>query len=158
MDVNQFKRLILEPTLGELHPEIPFSGVAYRLILETIWHESGGLKNIIQVPNDGPAYGICQMEKPTFEWLVESVLPNKPQLSLKFVKISATYPYIDFKELLWNLKLNVALCRLRYLVVPDALPEDNLEARAKYWFQFYNASEVQVRLHHFMIDAKELAL
>jgi len=152
----QFNKLIVLPTLSEIDPEIKYTGVAQRLVLETIFHESNGLTYLAQLPFNGPACGIAQIEEPTFDWLVHQVLPRNPKLSLKFTKISPNYPNIPFKELVWNLKLCVALCRLRYFVVPAMLPEDTIEDRAAYWSKYYQTSNDSAKTKLFIQHSNQL--
>lgn len=157
MDIKQFDKLIAYPILNSLlPPEIPYSSVAHRLILETIYHESQRMIFIAQNPNYGPAHGFLQMEQPTFQWLVNDVIP-KLNINSKFRKISFTFPDMQFDELNGNLYLNVVMCRIRYYAVPYKLPENNLESRADYWYKFYNASGVPERRENFIKDAKYLA-
>lgn len=152
----QFRKLVVVPTLNEIDPEIIYSGVAQRLVLETIFHESNCFTYLAQLPFDGPARGLAQIEEPTFNWLVYGVLPKNPKLSLKFLKITANYPNIPFNEVTWNLKLSVALCRLRYYVVPAALPDDTIEGRAAYWSKYYQTSNDPIKTKKFIEHSKQL--
>ena len=138
LHVKQFRDLILNPTLDYFSPEINNSKCAKSLVLETIWHESGGLTYIAQFPYNGPAKGVLQMEKPTFEWL-NKFIPN----SLISNKFSSIFGKLSFDDLIWNLKLCVAMCRIRYLVVKAPLPNDNVQSRAAYWNTYYQTSDDQ---------------
>jgi len=150
---KEFRDLICIPTLEQLENRFPYNDTALNLVMETIYHESGGLSHIVQMPNYGPAHGICQFEEPTFDWIIKDWISKWPE----FVKISPNYPNIPLEELHWNLKLNVAMCRARYYVSPKPLPVNTLENRSDYWYVIYNASGVLVRKHHYQIHAKELA-
>jgi hypothetical protein len=157
MDVKQFDTHICVPTLKEFSVEIPFSETAHLLVLETMYHESGHLDKILQVPN-GPAMGLLQMEPSTFDWLVADFLPRHPKIWEKFKVISPYFPNILPWELFWNLRLCVAMCRVRYYAVPAALPAYTIppHTRADYWFKFYNASGVPSRKNKYISDALHL--
>jgi len=152
MNAKSIRDYIIIPTLMQLKNRFSYNDTVLRLVMETMYHESNGFSQIIQQPNNGPAYGLCQMEGDTFRWLQKDWISKWPE----FVKISPTYPNIPFTELLWNLKLNVAMCRARYYVDKRPLPVNTLEARSDYWYKIYNASGVLVRKHHYQIHAKEL--
>lgn len=152
LHVKQFKKLILDPTLDYFSPEINNSNCAKLLTLETIWHESGGLIYLAQFPYNGPAKGICQMEKPTFEWLVDFYMGN----SLIYPKFSTIFGKPSFDDLIWNLKLCVAMCRIRYYVMPNPLPEDNIQARAKYWGQHFQTTNDPVKISQYIAHAYDL--
>jgi hypothetical protein len=152
INVKELQKLVIIPTLEQLANRFPYNDTALTLVMETMYHESAGFVHIIQMPNYGPANGILQMEKTTFDWLVDSWIPKWPE----FAKISPNYPNIPLEELYWNLKLNVAMCRARYYVSPKPLPANNLESRSEYWFTTYNNSKVITRKQHYQIHAKEL--
>lgn len=157
INYSQFHNLVLRPTLEHLSPEIPYTKVAELLVAETIWHESGGLVHLRQWPQ-GPARGLCQMEEPTFKWLTDWLLKRKPMLNGKIIALVSKSPY-GFEEITWNLRFAVAMCRVRYLIVPEALPaiEGGIEERASYWFRYYNASGVGERKAKYIYDAKDLS-
>lgn len=154
LDANHFRNLVVTPTLHELDPEVPYSDVAEMLVLETIWHESSKFTYLAQLPHYGPALGIAQIEQATFNWLID-VIKKKP-LWAKFKNIAVMQPDIEFSQLAWNLKLSVALCRYRYSVIPDKLPDNTIEARAEYWYQHYNGSGVISRKYHFAANSRDL--
>lgn len=156
LDVNQFTRLIVLPILGFLSPDIPMTPVATRLVLETIFHESDRLTYIAQKPNDNPAHGLLQMERPTFNWLIDDFLP-KQKFWPKFNKLSPNWPNIQFNELDGNLFLCVAMCRIRYYAVPKPLPENTLIERANYWYTYYNGSGVPQRKAQYITNSEYLA-
>lgn len=156
LDVNQFSKLVLLPILGFLAPDISLTPVATRLVLETIFHESDRLTCIAQKPNDNPAHGVCQMERPTFNWLVNDFLP-KQKFWPKFKRLSPNWPDIQFNELDGNLFLCVTMCRIRYYAVPQSLPENNLIDRANYWYLHYNASGVLQRKAKYITDSEYLS-
>ncbi len=143
---HQFERLILRPTLADAQSVIPSSEVAVKLVGETIWHESGGLTYLAQVPHDGPALGLCQMEGPTFGWLMKKIL-NNSNLTPELTRYG-----IAFKDLL-DPRFAVIMCRYRYWVVPEALPEGSLRARANYWGQYYQTTQNQDKIAQYILAA-----
>jgi len=145
LDHNQFRDLILVPTLKALEPEVKYSDKADIITDETIWHESAGLTCIAQKLNAGSygaGRGIGMTERPTYNWLwgrYAKILIEKE------IAIKGT-----FEELHGNWELAVAMCRLRYFVRPEPLPaiSEGVEARAAYWGRFYQTSN----------DPKKIAL
>ncbi len=120
LDKNQFKDLI-ERTLKENRL---YSESAVNLLLGTAAQESKFGSYLRQL-NGGPALGFFQMEKPTFDWL-KKVYDKKFYLG-------------DYEDLEWNIKQAILLCRLRYHIVPEALPKaDDIEGLAAYWKKYYN--------------------
>ncbi len=73
----------------------------------------------------GSAVGIFQTEPGTFAWLKKKY---QGRYRLQDVK---------FEELEWNLKYSILFARLRYLAVPERIP-DQLEGWAYYWKKYYN--------------------
>lgn len=152
LNPKSFQKLVVIPTLEQLSNRFPYNETALKLVMETIYHESDGLKQLVQQPNGGPGHGLLQMEVDTFYWIIKDWISKWPE----FVKISPTYPNIPLEELHWNLKLNVALCRARYYVSPKHLPVNDLENRSEFWYSIYNVSGVIARKQHYQIHAKEL--
>lgn len=152
LNLDDFRRIV-NPALMALTPELPYSYEAFRLTLETIWHESGGLTYLFQRGN-GPARGLGQCEKPTFDWLTRDYLPNqKPAIWRRFEDISPTWPYIVFEELTWNLRLSVALCRVRYLPDPDPIPS-TIEGRGAYWGRVYQTTNDPEKIRQYIESAR----
>lgn len=121
MPINreQFKDLV-KRVLEEAHL---YSQEAVELLLGTAAVESRFGTYIKQI--QGPAKGVFQMEKETFDWLKE--------------KYKKQFPYIDkpFESLEYDLKLAIIMCRLRYLVSPLPIPKTLLE-QSRYWKHIYN--------------------
>ena len=149
MNWKQFYNLVLIPTLHKLEPDIPYSKQAELLVSETIFHESGGLNYIAQIPNDGPGLGICMMEKPTWDWLTTG----------KYSWVPEIWGHASFSDLTSNLALCVAMCRLRYWVVKDSLPplSYGINGRADYWGKFYQTENDPVKKAKYIYDARDLA-
>lgn len=127
---NQQLRHLVKETLEELDL---FSWDAFNLVLGTIAHESKMGEYIKQIK--GPALGICQMEPPTYNDIVERMSSfhygKVMQLSgLTSLKCAAAH-------LEWNLKLAIAMCRMHYYLVPKRLPDTPI-GYAKFWKKYYN--------------------
>ncbi len=158
IDANQFKDLVLRPTL-QLMPSPFYSGPhntnncnspeAQQLVFRTMVHESGGFEYIRQeTPSGyGPGYGPISMQENRWysDW---EQLEHKKDNDENWEKLWETIRqnimvsgYEEITELHWNLALNVAMCRLAYLLKPVELPPaGDLKAQANYWFDYYNQS------------------
>ena len=147
LDPKQFEKYVLKPTLEYLHPEVPYTENGHAITFETIWHESDGLTYIRQ-QNDGPAMGLGQMERLTWDDMMRRYIPTKSNLWSKVYSLS-TRSGPTFEELAWNLRLSVALTRIRYLPDPHPIPA-GLVARAAMWFRVYNASGVPERQRQYI--------
>ncbi len=100
---------------------------AKQLILGTIAIESDFGKHRRQLGGGG-ALGICQIERPTFNWLKDVYKDRLP-----FIKA------IEFEDLEYNDFASIVFCRLRYLVVPYPLPPStDVELMAAYYKRHYN--------------------
>ena len=125
-DKNQFRSLILR-VLTNVDPAL-CSDAAVNLLLGTAAQESG-LGEYIRQLGGGPALGVFQMEPATFDWL-------RDKYSLKY---PAALQGRMAEELEWDLFLSILTARLRYRVVPEALPSSsNTLALALYWKKHYN--------------------
>lgn len=157
LDPRQFDRHVIKPTLAGLDPAIPDTDTAYRLVWETIWHESNGLRAIAQY-GGGPGLGVAQIEPPTFAWLNEWL--DRPQ-NARFrnaIQHTTGRVWFGFSFLPVDLALSVAFCRLRYWVVPSPLPNpaDGVRSRAHYWGKYYQTTNDPVKIAKYVIDAEQL--
>lgn len=155
LDASQFISGVIYPTLGDLSRVMPNPPVAQRLVVETLAHESDGFTYLHQFPM-GPALGLCQMEEPTWDDLWDRFLDLPKYADL----LSAVMSYCchgelpAFADLVWNLRLNVAMCRLRYFSQPHPLPDDTLESRAAYWGLAYQTMADPEKIKRYMDNAK----
>ena len=128
---------VAESALWAVHNGVPLN--ALQLVLGTCAVESN-FGEYRQQLNSKVAQGICQIEKPTFEWLKERYY-NK-------------YPFIrpaQFFDLTYNDWLSFIFCRLRYMIVPTALPGvDNIHSIAQYWKRYYNTMEGAGKIEDFI--------
>ncbi len=136
IDPGQLLDYVIVPALARLAPVIPHTEVAARLVLGTALVESGltALDQRDKAGKPGPAYGLWQIEKLTFD----DHLSRAPK-SL----VSGLYGYMSWKpgidDLHWNLRLGAAMCRLIYWHAPESLPSANdFEAMARLWKLRYN--------------------
>jgi hypothetical protein len=129
MNKQQARELITE-TLNEIELN---SVEAVNLLMGTMAQESHMGEYIRQL-GGGPALGVFQMEPATYESLWRNTLDYKPKLKDKILKLSVTG---EVSELRWNLKLAIAMCRVRYLIAKGAIPF-GLQAQAEYWKKNYN--------------------
>lgn len=117
-----------EPRLSGLTPE--------RLLLGTSLVESWA-HNIRQDPR-GPARGLWQMEKGTHDWLRDEVLNRWSDIRQTVLELEGKSPS-GYEALAGNHYYACAMARLRYWVVPKALPQPgDIQGMAQYWKQFYN--------------------
>ena len=130
IDREQFIDLIIEPTLEELGM---FSTAAVELVLGTAIQESR-LTYIKQL-GTGPALGVCQMEPRTHDDIWNNFLEYREKMRQAVSEIGGP----DAKELIWNLKYSVAMCRVHYRRVRFPLPPaGDLKGQAQYWKDHYN--------------------
>lgn len=135
INTNQLKALISRTLRKfDLH-----SGSAVNLLLGTCLQESRGGTYLRQMSNDFDigvhAIGIMQMEKNTFDWMLEKYDYKISML----LNSSMNCEGVEFEQLEYNLELSILFARLRYLAVPEALPEsEDLRGLANYWKKYYN--------------------
>lgn len=137
INAKQLRELVIRPTLQRfgLH-----SGSAENLLIGTaaaegIIGDSMYLKQTI-----GPALGIFQMEPETHRWLVDYLLARSSHFNKLIDWVQHTGGFTQ-ERLVYDLAYMVLFCRLRYLVVPEKLPDsDDLRGLANYWKRHYNTS------------------
>lgn len=137
MNIDQFNSYVLIPTFEKL--PLLDSPVARDLVLATILHESNNLEYIKQV-GGGPALGVCQMEPATHKSLYADFLDYRPSLAkeIKDAANCSNYYPPDANELIHNLRYAVAMCRVKYYRVSEALPNNTPFELAGYWKRHYN--------------------
>jgi len=131
---------VIRPALTALGPRFN-SPAAERLLLGTGAHESGGFRYLIQLPN-GPAVGLWQMEPFTFRDLRDRVVAGNEPWQMELRKgVMALYTHVppQANDLIANLPLAAAFCRIKYASDPHPLPDaDDVQALANYWKRVYN--------------------
>lgn len=139
MNYNQFRSLIVEPTLQFLDEVIPYSEEAVDLLMMTAAHESNGCSYIKQI--NGPALGVYQMEPATHEDIYKNFLKYNPKIKslLKDFTIDAGILLQQGEDMVFNLAYATAMARVHYYRVPEALP-NTLEGLAAYAKKYYNTN------------------
>lgn len=133
IDVDQFRELIVQPTLKGIELWTP---AAENLVLGTALHESHAhfLKQI-----KGPAIGPYQMEPATFDDLCENFLKYQPTLAARVYALAIGAP--DAQEMAGNWYFATAMCRIHYRRMTEPLPPANdAVALAGYWKRHYNTA------------------
>jgi len=132
IDPGQLLQHIIRPVLQSLNL---YSIAAERLVLGTACQESECGRWVRQI--GGPALGIYQMEPATYDDLWTNFLAYQPTLGPKVKKYAAGLVLSNADELVGNLYLATAMCRVHYYRVKEPLPDD-LPGQAAYWKQYYN--------------------
>lgn len=79
--------------------------------------------------------GLLQIDEPTFNWLKVSKFERyKDRIKAAFGVDIMVVQYIELK---FSPLLSFIVARIRYLIVPDAIPT-SVEWRAHYWKEHYN--------------------
>lgn len=133
INARQFRELIVRPVLMDLEL---FSQDAMNLLVMTMAHESKGGQYLMQYPK-GPALGIFQMEKGTFNDLWDRYLINKPDLVDRIMKTCNLKLQPIAEEMSEDLALATAMARVYYLRVRQTIPTD-LEQMAEYAKKYWN--------------------
>lgn len=138
MDYNQFRSLVVEPTLQCIDKVIPYSEEAVDLLMMTAAHESNGCSYIKQI--NGPALGVYQMEPATEDDIWTSFLSFNTEIEDTMLYLLGDrgmgYPSVS-EALITNLLYATAMARIHYYRVPEALPS-TLEGLAAYAKKYYN--------------------
>lgn len=116
-------RKLIEKTLKRF--DGLYSPEAVELLMGTCAQESALGQYRHQI--NGPAHGIFQIERATFEWLKQ--------------KYKRRYPEIEaygFEQLIDSDVMSIVMARLKYFSCPGAIPKD-LEGQSKYYKKFYNS-------------------
>lgn len=148
INADQLLELVIIPTLQHLNADSP---AARNLIMGTIAHESMRAHYIKQVK--GPAHGIAQMEPFTHDDIWRNYLAYRPE---RAAQLRALLPAFegeipDASHLIWNLQYAVAMARVHYMRVPDALPAaDDIQALGEYWDKHYNKNPDKGFPHQFV--------
>ena len=111
-----------------------YSKPAEELLLGTAAHESH-FKYVEQI-GGGPALGYFQMEPNTLRSLYNHYLSYRPELQDLIGKTTNVYEAIP-DSLKTNIPYMVAMARVQYLPVREAIPDD-VKGQAAYWKEHYN--------------------
>ena len=98
-------------------------------------------QNIEQQSESSPAVGFFQVELATSNDIYENYLMFRKHSMLPLVEQITGYAFADEPwnrfQIMSNIALQVALCRLKYLRVPHPIPK-SVNAQAEYWLKYYN--------------------
>lgn len=134
IDLDQFRNLIIEPTLKELEL---YSVAAVELVLGTAIQESR-LSYLKQL-GGGPAMGPFQMEPATHDDIFENYLQYQGILRQRVMAQVRSGFDPDANNMAGNLYYACAMCRVHYYRSPDPLPKvGDLPAQARMWKRVYN--------------------
>jgi hypothetical protein len=140
VDIDQFRLYVVRPALQRIDL---WSLAAENLVLGTGLIESG-LEFVDQIDfnkRPGPAYGLFQMEQPTYDDIWDNFLSSRPMLSAKLKSMAGFDELVrpPVSELWGNNFFSAAMCRVHYLRVPAPLPAPiDADAMAVYWKRYYN--------------------
>lgn len=139
MLVKEFRQFVIKPVLEEMAARIgpSFKGpAAEELLLGIALHESDGLLYARQIR--GPAIGPFQMERATYEDLMNNSLAFKPALRMAVQNFSSGYG-AQAEEMAFNWYYAVAVARAQLYRFPEALPAaGDLKRQASYWKKYWN--------------------
>lgn len=133
LDPGQLKQYVIYPALDLLSPTMRATEDAARLLLGTALQESElrWLDQRDAAERPGPAYGLWQIERATFQDLIART-PALLKSSVSHIQLTGRV-----EELHWNLLLGAVLCRMKYYLCPERVPSTALEA-AQLWKLRYN--------------------
>lgn len=153
MNRKQLENIIIETlqNVGLYSPE------AVQIILATAAHESKGGEFIRQYPV-GPALGIFQIEKATFSDILNNYLANHETLREKIRQECNCFAMVA-DALVYNLKLSIVFCRLKYLMCPGELPAvGDWKNVAAYWKKYYNTPIGAGKVEEFLKSCADYGL
>jgi hypothetical protein len=134
LDIGQLKREIVEPALDWIDLSGP---AAINLVTGTAIAESGA--RLVRQLGGGPALSLWQIEPATEQDVWENYLKFRTQLAGKVQGLIPAGP--TTRHLVWNMAYAVAICRIKYLRAPDALPAaTDAAAMAAFHKRFYNTA------------------
>ena len=146
--IEHFLDEVVIPTLKELDM---YSEEACLLVVGTAIQESR-LHYLKQIPS-GIAKGICQMEEATHDDIWDNFLKYKPEIKERLLGLTnQSMDLVD--QLKGNLYYAVAMCRIHYYRVSEALPND-LEGMARYWKKYYNTELGKGTVEEFIHNYKQ---
>lgn len=144
MDSKQLSDLVIRPTLellDEFNPKLN-TLASVNLLLGTVAQESSMGHYLKQI--HGPALGIYQIEPATHKDITGRYLVRPANLALMVAikRLTCVDGFVGRDtELIYNLRYATAICRIRYWMVPESMPEhDDIEGLGQYWDDHYNGN------------------
>ena len=151
MDMIDTIKEIAESVLIELDM---YSDDALALVMRTGMAESG--YRALKGYGDGnPALGFWQVEPKTAEDIIHNYAKFRPKIMRALRKLGYVGENLKF-ELLSNLALQIAFCRLKYRRDKQSIPSwTDLDLQASYWKRVYNTHKGRGTVEHFIDANKE---
>lgn len=140
LDAGQLREFVVRPALKRINL---WSPAAENLVLGTCLHESHARYLDQLTPGPGPAYGLWQMERATYEDLWRNFIPGDSYLRLNLLEMAGfdSEEHPPVQEMHGNLFYAAAMCRVHYRRVREALPvATDAQALAEYWKRYYNTA------------------
>ena len=135
-NAKQFRELIVDPVLKGMDA---WTAQAADLLVMTMAHESNGGQFLKQL-GKGPALGMFQMEKRSFDDLWSRCVATKPGVMQNIMAICNLGKPPQAEEMEGNLYLATAMARVYYKQVFAAIPNDLVEM-SNYAKQYWNTSK-----------------
>ena len=154
LDIQDFKNLIIVPTLKAVDL---YSESAANLLLGTAVQESR--LTYLKQKGAGPALGLFQIEPATFNDIYYRYLKrsDKKELLESVQRFTTASNILD--QLISNIPFAVLIARIRYLMVPEAIPAyDDLEGLGAYWKKYFNSPIGKGQPHEFVENYKRYVL
>jgi hypothetical protein len=137
MDADHLFDYVVHPTLELLNEAVPgmHSLAACRLVTATAETESAMMW--LKQHGDGPALGLWQIEPATASDVLDRYLNFRDVLRVAVLRIMSDRPTEE--QLITNLALGAAVCRIKYWMSPEPLPmADDPVGMGHAWKQIYN--------------------
>lgn len=143
LNVTQFRADVVAPVLSVLGQwnAIMNTPSAENLLVGTALQESS-LTYLRQL-GGGPALGVMQVEPNTHDDVWSNFLDFRNDLAgvVKGLSAGATSGTNAANQLTWNLGYSVAIARVIYWRIPDALPAaDDIQGLGQFWKDHYNTA------------------
>jgi len=137
LDIQNFKNLILVPTLKAVGL---YSQSAVNLLLGTAIQESR--LTYLKQKGGGPALGLFQIEPATLDDIYNRYLKREDKKELLGRIWQFTTAQDVREQVIGNIPFAVVIARVRYLMVPEALPAyDDLDGLGKYYKKYFNSQK-----------------
>jgi len=150
LDIQNFKNLILVPTLKAVDL---YSESAVNLLLGTAIQESR--LTYLKQKGGGPALGLFQIEPATLDDIYFRYLQREDKKEL-LGRVQQFLTLQDVRDqVIGNIPFAVLIARVRYLMVPEALPfYDDIDGLAKCWKKHFNTPAGKGEAHEFVENYK----
>lgn len=125
------------------------NNTAHLLLLETIAQETN--MGTYADKTIGAGMGLCQFDELPFKDVKDRTsISNKNKIYEHF---GIDLDLVRWEDLRYNPLLSIIFCRLKYILVPSAIPSD-LESRALYYKKYYNSYVGKATPEQYIKNAK----